>query len=208
MSYGPSLGAPIANPSTPNSSGAKCALLPRAIQALIAALFARLFDRLEQLLRLWQSGTLPPPAAPRKQKSAAGQKPPAAIPSHRAARSKPARHRPLPHRPTRVRPTHVRTAAPPPPFPPSAARPRPAHDPPAKNRGLCSRQPTHKMFRYRNYIESPGKAPGAKNGVEPLSSWHGMAKAGMAWFPAGARRAAAGPPGINPRSSLPPPGGR
>ena len=41
------------------------ALLPAAIHALIAAAFARLFARLEQLLLLWQSGALvPPPHTP------------------------------------------------------------------------------------------------------------------------------------------------
>lgn len=38
-----------------------CALLPAAIHALIAAIFAKVFARLEQLLALWQAGTLPAP---------------------------------------------------------------------------------------------------------------------------------------------------
>lgn len=187
MSYGPSLGAPIANPSAPNSSGAKCALLPRAIQALIAALFARIFDRLEHLLRLWQSGTLPPPAAPRHQKSAAGQRPPAAIPSHRATRSKPARHRPLPHRPTRVRPTpvrptHVRTAAPPPPFPPSAARRRPARDPPAKTADYAVANPRVKCYDIKTTSNPQAKPPAQRTASNRFR--RGMAKPGMARFPA------------------------
>ncbi len=36
-------------------------MLPAALQTLITAILARLFDRLEALLRLWQSGTLPIP---------------------------------------------------------------------------------------------------------------------------------------------------
>ena len=36
-------------------------MLPAALHALIAAIFARIFARLEDLLRLWQSGQLPPP---------------------------------------------------------------------------------------------------------------------------------------------------
>ncbi len=38
-----------------------CALLPAALQALIAAILSRLFDRLEQLFLAWRSGTLPAP---------------------------------------------------------------------------------------------------------------------------------------------------
>lgn len=37
----------------------KCALLPAAVHALIMACLARIFTRLEELLRLWQAGMLP-----------------------------------------------------------------------------------------------------------------------------------------------------
>ena len=36
-------------------------MLSNALHTLIAALFARIFGRLEELLRLWQTGLLPPP---------------------------------------------------------------------------------------------------------------------------------------------------
>ena len=41
-------------------------MLPAALHALIAAIFARIFKRLEQVLLLWQSGNLPalPPPRP------------------------------------------------------------------------------------------------------------------------------------------------
>ena len=35
--------------------------MSKSLDALIAAIFARIFARLEQILRLWQSGKLPPP---------------------------------------------------------------------------------------------------------------------------------------------------
>ena len=45
-------------PTTPN---ADTTLLSAALCAMIAAIFARIFGRLEQLLLLWQSRTLPAP---------------------------------------------------------------------------------------------------------------------------------------------------
>ncbi len=39
--------------------------LPDAVHALIMACLARLFGRLEEMIRLWQAGLLPPPPAPR-----------------------------------------------------------------------------------------------------------------------------------------------
>ena len=36
-------------------------MLSNALHTLIAALFARIFGRLDELLRLWQTGLLPPP---------------------------------------------------------------------------------------------------------------------------------------------------
>ena len=45
-------------PTTPN---ADTTLLSAALCAMIAAIFARIFGRLEQFLLLWQSGTLPAP---------------------------------------------------------------------------------------------------------------------------------------------------
>ena len=45
-----------ASPTTPN---ADTRILSAALHTLIAAIFARIFTRLEQILRLWQSGDLP-----------------------------------------------------------------------------------------------------------------------------------------------------
>ena len=46
-------------------SGAACGMLSNALHALIAAIFARIFSRLEQIVLLWQAGHLPAPPAPR-----------------------------------------------------------------------------------------------------------------------------------------------
>ena len=52
-----------------------------AIAALLMACLARLFARLEDMLRLWQSGQLPPPPPPRAQAEAPNAHP-ASIPPH------------------------------------------------------------------------------------------------------------------------------
>ena len=44
-------------------SGAARRMLPISLHAIIAAIFARIFARLEQILALWQAGTLPLPPA-------------------------------------------------------------------------------------------------------------------------------------------------
>ncbi len=43
----------------------KCAWIPAGVHALIIACLARIFGRLEEMIRLWQSGQLPPPPASR-----------------------------------------------------------------------------------------------------------------------------------------------
>ena len=43
--------------ATPSHDGR--GMLPAALRALITAIFARIFDRLEQIILLWQSGLLP-----------------------------------------------------------------------------------------------------------------------------------------------------
>ncbi len=59
----PSLGEQFAGLRSDAQAGREnCVWLPAAIHAAIAAIFARIFGRLEQLLALWQVGTLPPPA--------------------------------------------------------------------------------------------------------------------------------------------------
>ena len=63
--HAPSLGDQIARLRGAPAAREKCAWCPAALDALIAAIFARIFGRLEQLLQLWQSGQFPvPPARP------------------------------------------------------------------------------------------------------------------------------------------------
>ena len=54
-----SLGAQIANLKSAIAARETCVWVPDAVHALIAAIFARIFGRLEQLILLWQAGTLP-----------------------------------------------------------------------------------------------------------------------------------------------------
>ena len=107
-----------------------------ALHAVIAAIFARIFTRLEQILLLWQAGNLVPlPPAPHLA-TAPRVLPPAA---HRAARRlrarRTARAIPAPAALNQVaRAAHPRraTGIHPHPRPHQRARPRPhpAHDPP------------------------------------------------------------------------------
>ena len=57
----PSLGDQIARLHGTVQAQEKCAWIPAAIHTLIMAALARIFGRLEALLRLWQAGTLPAP---------------------------------------------------------------------------------------------------------------------------------------------------
>ena len=59
--HAPSLGDQIARLRGAPAAREKCAWCPAALDALIAAIFARIFGRLEQLLQLWQSGQFPSP---------------------------------------------------------------------------------------------------------------------------------------------------
>ena len=81
--------------------------LPSALHAMIAAIFGRIFDRLEQFILLWQSGQLPPPpirraTAPRTADCAVH---PDLAPERRSRESRPAQ------RPVRSR-IRARTAIP------------------------------------------------------------------------------------------------
>ena len=88
MSVHASLGAPIATPQTRPFGRETCALFPAALDALITAILARLFARLEQLLDLCRSGTLPVPAIRQPD-----VRTPAAAPRPASARDRPrARH--------------------------------------------------------------------------------------------------------------------
>ena len=152
------LGAQIASLRKAGTAppGADRRMLSKSLHALIAAIFARIFDRLEQILLLWQSGQLPAPPirAPRA----------ATLPRQHPA--KPRRHRarqrirtPLtkPQAPNRHRaPNPPATSAP---FAttPSPVRPRPARDPPSRRRPRCFHNPVFRgraamryIIRYRN----------------------------------------------------------
>ena len=80
------LGAQIASFQAANAAQETRAWLPATLHALIAAIFARIFGRLEQLIALWQSGTLPPASIPRPQSQDAATAPHPTSPgaSHRA----------------------------------------------------------------------------------------------------------------------------
>ena len=58
----PSLATHLASlrDADPAPSGAGRRIMSKSLDVLIAAIFARIFARLEQILRLWQSGNLPP----------------------------------------------------------------------------------------------------------------------------------------------------
>ena len=58
----PSLADKLASLRSTAPAGAGRRMLPKSLDALIAAIFARIFARLEQIFLLWQSGTLPMPA--------------------------------------------------------------------------------------------------------------------------------------------------
>ena len=128
--------------SAPAEAG--CGTVSAALHALIAAIFARIFTRLEQILALWQSGDLPSPAI------------------RLAASTKPARHHKSPRRTARparqlrqnapiraitlrIRPATHQTVARANTRPrrsiPSYFRPRPARAPP-KPRQRCRLSPS------------------------------------------------------------------
>ena len=76
-------------------------MLPISLHALFAALFARIFNRLEHLILLWQTGQLPTPPV---RQVAAGDP----APRHPALRAKTARHSGQ-REPARDRPNHPTT---------------------------------------------------------------------------------------------------
>ena len=124
----PSFGDQIARLHGTMQAQEKCAWIPTAIHTLIMAALARIFGRLEQLLHLWQSNTLPLPATTRPPQPARQPAPrPTSVHSHPRARTaspRPESATPAPRR------TPTKPAANPPPartFTPGPARP------PAKN---------------------------------------------------------------------------
>lgn len=85
----PSLGDQIARRHGTMHAQEKCAWIPTAIHTLIMAALARIFGRLEALLHLWQSGTLPLPA-PRPQQPARQPAPrPTSVRTPRARTARP-----------------------------------------------------------------------------------------------------------------------
>ena len=134
------LGAQIASLHIAITARETCAWLPDAVRALIAAIFARIFDRLEQIILLWQSDTLPAPALQRSQSRGARRQTVDVSPRHPADRSKPARKATI-GTPQRLR-TRAATAAPNPaasiqPAIHKPPRPRAARDPPSTACPIC-----------------------------------------------------------------------
>ena len=133
------LAAQLAAIRTATTSNDSRGMLPAALHALIAAIFARIFGRLEQFLLLWQSGDLPqseiqPPQSARNTRTSQ-----LAIMRPTRATTPPIRPRQPPAAPSRAHanpnPPCARQIAPPiltrstPLIP--LARPRPARDPPS-----------------------------------------------------------------------------
>ena len=109
MSFEPSLLANgLAGLRATTTSNDDRGWLPASLHALIMAIFARIFGRLEQLVLLWQAGTLPA-AQPATATPARTPRPP-------AQQSNPA----IPRAPTRARPSPLDTPSPAP-RPPTCA---------------------------------------------------------------------------------------
>ena len=133
------LGAQIANLKTVTTARQTRARLPDVLHILIAAILARIFDRLEQIIALWQSGNLPAPSPRRPNPSA-----PAAAPCPPSPRTQghPARQGPR----TRARtpipaPTAIIRRTTPTPTIPSAAKDRRCLRPPRRRRIRPARAP-------------------------------------------------------------------
>ena len=151
----PSLANEFASLCFTAPSGAGRRITSKSLEALIAAIFARIFARLEQVLRLWQSGQLPPPPPPRSQTGKTPNRIRAAQP-RRSSRTR-ARRRITPE----IRPARPRTPLPRQvpiaraPNPPSRAVPKratPAGRCPScrKNPQTGRCKPTSKSLRYNN----------------------------------------------------------
>ena len=121
-------------------SGAGRRIMSNALHTMIAAIFARIFARLEALLLLWQSGQLPtrPPTAPARTT--------ARTPRHPATPARTVPAGPAPHIAPRPE-----SAAHRPPLP-RPAPPPPAHGPPLPN-------PTRTAARPTRDVGTPAKTP-------------------------------------------------
>jgi hypothetical protein len=157
--------------------------LPDAVHALILACLARLFGRLEEMIRLWQAGLLPPPPALRPRQANRQPRRPATFQVSAPRTPATSRHSCVPATPGEiptdthagsprrrtapstqpgfVQPagqTHRRTHA----LPPSRSihgAPHPqAHGPPFKNRQSRPRERMPISLRYRIYQRIPTTA--------------------------------------------------
>ncbi len=133
------------------------ALLPAALHTLIAAVLARLFDRLEQLLQAWLAGTLAPPPARNNTPHTSNPTPRQRRPAIRAPRRAPSRAI-TPKIPTNRAQTVGRISEAPsdsprgrPPYPrPNRppSRPRQARDPPRPTAKTPKREAEKLRFYY------------------------------------------------------------
>ena len=149
----PSLGDALAGlRHTVQAPREKCVFLPAPIQAVIAAIFARIFGRLEQILLLWQAGQLPAPQ-PREPREAAARPTPVArsgtrhsLARHPSARQAPDSIQP----PARARRAITHRAAPANPrgtsSAPPAAAPHPARCRRTGQNPGFPRSPSHSHF--------------------------------------------------------------
>ena len=125
----PSLGDQIARLHGTMQTQEKCAWIPTAIHTLIMAALARIFTRLEALLQLWQSGTLPlPTPAPRPRPQHPARQ---SVPRPTTARCHPRARTARPRPATTLNPNPARATAPANPPPTRALTPSNAR-PPAK----------------------------------------------------------------------------
>ena len=179
----PSLGDKIARLRGTAQAQEKCAFLPAAIHALIMACLARIFGRLEHMVRLWAAGCLPPTqthrSAPTPSRMATSNTADNAITSRTpatCARHHPphieeptrsvwpaaaidTRHRNYPRR-TASSPTVARSVRPT--ATSSIARPRRAHDPPPFNLPqipIRARQNNHALIVAKTQLNSLQQQP-------------------------------------------------
>ena len=143
----PSLASQLAQLHTAASAADAPCWLPDSVHALIMACLARIFGRLEQLLQLWQTGSLPQPAI----RASSIRTPYVRKPSRPAARRISRRARAATRQDSLTRSAPVRHAAIAPPRvaiaitqpPPRRCR-RPARDPPP----TCQSRPFARILKH------------------------------------------------------------
>ncbi len=144
----------------------KCVWIPAVVHALIIACLARIFGRLEEMIRLWQSGQLPLPPAPRPYAPRAACATPR-VHHWPTARPRHAMALPIPESASATAPRHA-PAAPFPTLPTPCAGPNPIHAqsrharaPPPNRRAHSAKNPSHRdrvstpiSLRYKNKLIS------------------------------------------------------